>query len=171
MDGDIDVDSTLGSGTAVYLHLPLDLPPQTQPGQGAGDEPGQDAPGSLSILVAEDEGIGQLALKTMLERMGHTALCVSNGREAVEALRQRHFDCVLMDIQMPVMNGVEATERIRQLGGDRAGVWIVALTAYALAGDREKFLAAGLDDYISKPVQEDQLRDGLRRIGRRPAAS
>ena len=121
--------------------------------------------------MAEDEGIGQLALKTMLERMGHTAMCVGNGSEAVEAIRRQRFDCVLMDIQMPVMNGVEATERIRQLGPERSGVWIIALTAYALAGDREKFLAAGLDDYISKPVQEDQLKDGLRRIGRRPAAA
>jgi len=171
MGGDIDVDSTLGAGTAVYLHLPLGLPPQIQPGMEAHEEHDQTAPGRLSILVAEDEGIGQLALKTMLERMGHTAMCVGNGSEAVEAIRRQRFDCVLMDIQMPVMNGVEATERIRQLGPERSGVWIIALTAYALAGDREKFLAAGLDDYISKPVQEDQLKDGLRRIGRRPAAA
>ncbi len=168
MGGDIDVDSTLNVGTSIYLHLPLPLAGPPPAGQlTARDEstPGEQRP--LSILVAEDEVIGQLAIKTMLTRMGHTAQCVGNGREAVEALKRQAFDCVLMDIQMPEMNGVEATELIRKLEGGRGDVWIIALTAYALAGDREKFLAAGLNDYISKPVQEDQLREGLRRMGRK----
>ena len=170
MDGDIEVDSTLGAGTSIYLHLPLHLAPGTPIVPKPQQEPAPADAAGLKILVAEDEAIGQLALKTILERMGHTAECVDNGRDAVEALRQQPFDCVLMDIQMPEMNGVEATEHIRKLEGGRGEVWIIALTAYALAGDREKFLAAGLDDYISKPVQEDQLREGLRRMGRRPAS-
>jgi PAS domain S-box-containing protein len=170
MDGDIAVDSVLGQGTAVYLHLPLGAVRQA-PAPAALGEAGNGLPAQqLAVLVAEDEAISQFAIKTMLNRMGHEAVCVGDGRQAVEALRGRAFDCVLMDIQMPVMNGVEATAQIRQLPQDRAGVWIIALTAYALAGDREKFLAAGLDDYVSKPVQEEQLREALERMRRRDAA-
>jgi CheY-like chemotaxis protein len=169
MGGDIAVDSVLGQGTAVYLHLQLGTVRQEQPPAPRGDEGGGVAGQRLSVLVAEDEAISQLAIKTMLARMGHDAVCVGDGRQAVEALRRRPFDCVLMDIQMPVMNGVEATAQIRTLPPDRAGVWIIALTAYALAGDREKFLASGLNDYVSKPVQEEQLREALERMRRNAA--
>ena len=111
-----------------------------------------------------------MAIRVMLQRAGHEVLCVSNGQEALELVRARSFDCILMDIQMPVMNGVEATIQIRALDDpDRSAVWIVALTAYALAGDREKFLAARVDDYVSKPVQEEQLNEALKRVVRRSA--
>jgi len=167
MGGDIAVDSAIGLGTAVYLHLPLRLE-QRPPALSASDMAGSGTPArKLSILIAEDETISQLALKTLIIRMGHEAVCVGNGREAVEAVRRQRFDCVLMDIQMPEMNGVEATEQIRKLGPEHAAVRIIALTAYALTGDKEKFLAAGLDDYISKPVQEEQLREALERVMRR----
>jgi len=164
MGGDIDVDSAIGLGTAIYLHLPLSLVPDRVPlSPEAQAEEGAPAR-KLTVLIAEDETISQLALKTLITRMGHEAVCVSNGREAVEAVVRQHFDCALMDIQMPEMNGVEATEHIRKLGTGKARLRIIALTAYALTGDKEKFLAAGLDDYISKPVQEEQLREALQRV-------
>jgi CheY-like chemotaxis protein len=168
LGGDITVDSTLGQGTSIYLHLPLALVPEETVALECAEPEAADDGGELRILVAEDELVSQLAIKTQLTRMGHNVVCVSNGREAVEAARQAAFDCILMDIQMPEMNGVEATEQIRRIQKPlgRSGVWIIALTAYALAGDKDKFLAAGLNDYISKPVQQEQLAAVLRRVVR-----
>ena len=168
MGGNIAVDSTLGMGTTIYLHLPMAAVPEmtvveAPPSLDIGDKERR-----LSILVAEDEEVSQFAIRMLLARMGHEVVCVDNGRKAVEAVRQGRFDCVLMDIQMPEMNGVEATEHIRALPGG-AGVWIIALTAYALTGDREKFMAVGLNDYISKPVQAQELREVLARVAARGA--
>jgi len=173
MNGDILVDSTEGEGTAIYLHLPMRISRAALTPRPHADHAHTHSHKKLNILVVEDESIGQLAIKTMLERLGHVVTCAENGRKAVEAVAAQAFDCVLMDIQMPVLNGMEATEEIRNMTGtpDRTQVWIIALTAYALAGDRERFLAAGLDDYLSKPVQEEQLTKVLGRIGRHKASA
>ena len=113
----------------------------------------------MRILLAEDNAINRkVALKT-LERMGYRAEAVGDGQAAVEALSQRRFDLVLMDVQMPVMDGIAATKRIRD-GVRRSSttrVPIIALTAHAMAEDREACLAAGMDDYLSKPIQPDKL--------------
>lgn len=128
-------------------------------------------PGSgLRILLAEDSRTNQMALRLMLEKEGHRVSVAENGRLALEALRQATFDLVLMDIQMPEMDGVEATRRIRE---DRSGAFdpripVVAITAYAMVGDREKFLAAGIDDYLAKPVMWQDLRAALVRWGGAP---
>lgn len=120
---------------------------------------------SLRILLAEDNATNQMALRLMLERDGHTVTTADNGVQAVELLRRQPFDVVLMDIQMPQLDGVAATRRIRE---DTSGDFdptlpIVALTAYAMPGDREKFLAAGMTAYLAKPVRLDDLRDMLLR--------
>jgi CheY-like chemotaxis protein len=87
----------------------------------------------------------------------------NNGREAVDLWQQQHFDLILMDIQMPELDGIEATLRIRQQEESKgAHIPIVAMTAHALKGDREKCLAAGMDGYISKPVRKQDLRDALK---------
>ncbi|MDR3641162.1 MAG: PAS domain S-box protein [Humidesulfovibrio sp.] len=171
MGGDITVDSKLGLGTAIYLHLPMAVMPPVADKEETVVADARTESRRLAILVAEDEEVSQIAIRVLLTRMGHKVVCVNNGREAVEALRRSPFDCVFMDIQMPDLNGVEATKQIRGLTDppDRAGVWIIALTAYALTGDREKFLAAGMDDYVSKPVQAEQLAEVLQRAAsRRP---
>jgi len=124
------------------------------------------APGEVRrILVAEDNRVNQKVAQKMLERMGYDADIVSNGRQAVEALEREDYDVVLMDVHMPEMNGFEATECIRS-DCSRVrdhSVPVIALTANALKGDREKCLAAGMNDYVSKPIHADALREAIER--------
>ena len=117
--------------------------------------------GILSILLAEDNILNQKVFLTMLSRLGHKVDAVANGIEALQAMERGHYDVVLMDIRMPEMDGLEATRIIRSRWHDRPK--IIAVTAYALAGDREKFLAAGMDDYISKPIKIGELKALLER--------
>ena len=117
----------------------------------------------LRILVAEDNVINRAVATGILKKAGHVLVHASNGREAVEALKDGSFDLILMDVQMPEMDGLEATRQIRELEettGDR--MRIVAMTAHAMAGDRERCLAAGMDDYVSKPLRKEDL---LRALG------
>jgi CheY-like chemotaxis protein len=126
---------------------------------------------SLHVLLAEDNRVNQRLAVAILERLGHEVQVASNGREALELLEAQDFDLVLMDIQMPEMGGVEATSRIREREAETGGhVPIVAMTAHAMAGDRERFLAAGMDEYISKPISQERLREVVRSLGR-PAAT
>ncbi len=118
----------------------------------------------LKILLAEDNQINQLMAIKTLEMFGHTVTLAENGSEAVDLVREESFDLVLMDGQMPVMDGQEATRVIRSLeqeSGTRLP--ILAMTAHAMKGDRERFLAAGMDDYIAKPIDPERLREMLER--------
>jgi CheY-like chemotaxis protein len=173
MNGDIAVESNMGLGTSIYLHIPMRVVPKSDAANSGQSREDEDENEPLRILVAEDERVSRVAIRALLTRLGHEVVCVENGLEAVEELLRRPFDCVFMDIQMPELNGVEATERIRALpdAPERSNVWIVALTAYALTGDRERFLSVGMDDYISKPVQMDRLVETLDRVSRRKAVS
>lgn len=109
------------------------------------------------VLLAEDNEINRLVAMDLLKMRGHTVKAVKNGLEALEALRQEPFTLVLMDMRMPGMDGIEATRRVRAGEAGNPRVPIVALTAYALEGDRERFLAAGMDDYLSKPIDMEEL--------------
>lgn len=113
---------------------------------------------TLEILVAEDLPFNQKFILRLLERWGHQATLVENGRQAVDAAAGATFDLILMDVQMPEMDGLEATRRIRQQE-EKGHVPIVAMTAHALKGDRERCLEAGMDDYISKPIAADKLQN------------
>ena len=119
----------------------------------------------LHILIAEDNVVNQRVALRMLERLGYRADLVVNGVEVLEALGRRHYDVVLMDVQMPEMDGLDATRRIRAQKPGQARPIIVAMTANAMASDREECLAAGMDDYISKPVQFAALMAALHRAG------
>jgi signal transduction histidine kinase/DNA-binding response OmpR family regulator len=113
---------------------------------------------SLRILVAEDNAVNRLLVTALLGKRGYTIVTAVNGREAVAAVREDVFDIVLMDVQMPEMDGLEATAAIRKLEAESgAHVPIIALTAHAMKGDREICMAAGMDDYLSKPINPTQL--------------
>ncbi len=168
MEGDILVDSEVGVGTTIALTLFLDAAPALPAAHAPEQDDSEGSKRPLRVLVAEDEPISQMAALLMLRRMGHTAESANNGREALEAVGRGGYDCVLMDIQMPVMDGVEATKAIRALDDPaHSRLPIIALTAYALPGDRERFLTAGLDHYLGKPVQSAELAELLARLPRR----
>ena len=214
MGGSISYESAEGQGTTVYVALPFGLPGEML--QYRDQQGGQlhKAEQGLRILMAEDDRITQYTVQKMLEKMGHALTIAEDGQQALDLLRENDFDCILMDIQMPVMDGVEATRRIRDAEG--RGQWseirnqrsedrgqgsesdlselsegasggsesqdspileslnsrfpesqnripIIAMTAYAMHGDREKFLKAGMDDYLAKPVRLEDLEKALAR--------
>jgi len=118
---------------------------------------------SLRILLAEDNLVNQRLATRLLEKRGHHVVVAANGREALAALEKDIFDLVLMDMQMPEMDGFEATAAIRQKEKTDGGhLPIVALTAHAMKGDREKCLAAGMDGYLTKPLRPQELEEVLK---------
>jgi CheY-like chemotaxis protein len=116
---------------------------------------------SISILLAEDNPVNTKVAMSMLRRLGYSADVVSNGLEVLKALGMQHYDVVLMDVQMPEMDGLEATRRIRASGIDAR---VIAMTAHALDEDRVKCLSAGMDEYISKPIKIEELQKVLERF-------
>jgi two-component system, sensor histidine kinase and response regulator len=116
----------------------------------------------LNVLLAEDNAVNQMIAARLLEKRGHRVTVATNGREALAALERESFDVVLMDVQMPEMDGFEATAAIRVRDKSTGGrVPIIAMTAHAMRGDQERCLAAGMDGYIAKPVKARELIDLL----------
>jgi signal transduction histidine kinase/DNA-binding response OmpR family regulator/HAMP domain-containing protein/HPt (histidine-containing phosphotransfer) domain-containing protein len=115
------------------------------------------------ILLAEDNEVNQQVAATLLRRAGYTVEIANNGVEAVAAARRKDYDLILMDIQMPAMGGVEATTKIRALAAPKSEIPIIALTAHAMSGARDEYLAAGMDDYISKPFKRELLLETVER--------
>jgi CheY-like chemotaxis protein len=124
--------------------------------------------GSLRILVAEDNAVNQRVVLGFLERLGYRADVVANGLDAVEAVKRTRYDVVLMDGQMPEMDGEQATVLIRKEVAPEQQPWIVAMTANVLKGDRERYLAAGMNEYLPKPIRADAL---ARVLGASPRAA
>ena len=131
------------------------------------DPAGENGSIYLRVLVAEDSEVNQFIIKELLATLGITPQIVSNGKEAVEIFREESFDLIFMDIQMPVLDGLQATQQIRDLQ-EREGIntdcHIVGLSAHAMAGDREKSLAAGMDEYMTKPIDRDRLASYFREM-------
>lgn len=167
MGGAIAADSTPGIGST--FSFTLTLPPGQQPVMDEAEFlPPAQRP--LRVLVAEDNPVNQALVAHMLERMGHCATLVEHGAQALELASSEDFDVILMDMQMPVMDGETATRLIRSLSGRRAAVPIIALTADAVLEHRDRYVAAGLDAFLTKPVSWKLLARTLDEAAARHAA-
>jgi PAS domain S-box-containing protein len=158
MGGHITLDSVPGEGTAVHVVLPLGQ--VLDQGDANSIISGTNTPGqALRILLAEDESTNALGTRKLLEKLGHAVTEAGNGREAIAMLEKSNYDLILMDIQMPIMGGMEATRAIRSSGlpEHKRNIPIIALTAYAMSGDKERFLTAGMNGYLAKPVRLEQM--------------
>jgi len=166
MGGSLCVDSEPGQGTAIHVSLPFALPTACPLEEDGARDPGAGRR-ELRVLLVEDDEVNLLCGQRLLSRSGHAVTTARNGREALEILRtRRDFDVVLMDIQMPVLDGIQAVRAIRSAEQFSAisDMPIIALTAHAMAGDREKFMAAGMDGYLSKPIDIRKIEQEMERV-------
>lgn len=161
--GKLTVESRLGVGSTFTLEVPLELAPELVNHSEADlDSNFEQTP--LKILVAEDNVINQKIIRSFLEKLGHTVDIAPDGAHAIKQYLQDHYDLILMDIQMPTLNGYEATSEIRKIQNkSHYKPHIVALTAHALKGDKEKCLDSGMDDYLTKPIFYEELRNVINR--------
>jgi CheY-like chemotaxis protein len=144
-------------GLLAHDEAPKAAQPQAKPTM----DPGMAARHPLRILLAEDNVVNQKLAMRLLQQMGYRADLASNGIEAIECVQRQTYDVVLMDVQMPEMDGLEASRRITSTLQPDARPRIVAMTANAMQGDREACMAAGMDDYVTKPIRVDQLVEAL----------
>jgi PAS domain S-box-containing protein len=158
MGGELKVESVSGKGSSFSFELPFAISSSKLNQSTVAHELNYQSLGNRYVLVAEDVELNQYLVRHIMESWGFTVDVVNNGREAVDKIQENNYDLVLMDIQMPEMDGMEATRAIRQLSDPvKAAIPIVALTANALKGDSEKYLAAGMNDFLPKPFNEQKL--------------
>ena len=163
MGGEIGVDSLPGVGSVFWFKVPFELGDPANLEEAAHVQFTKAHP--RRILVAEDVKINRAFLGDMLTREGHDPVFAENGAEAVALAEKERFDLILMDVQMPVMDGIEATRRIRQMDGPMRDVPILALTANVMAQEQERYLAAGMTECLMKPIDWDQLHKAISRYG------
>ncbi len=162
MGGVIGFESAEGLGSTFWFRVVLDLAPESLPAQPAQPTAAAVARNRGCVLIVEDNSVNQLVAQRLVEKAGFSATVVDSGRLALDLVAKSNFDAILMDCQMPEMDGYQTTAAIRQMKtGSR--IPIIAMTAHAMTGDRERCLASGMDDYITKPVRESELHELLGR--------
>ncbi len=169
MGGQLSARSTPGEGSSFEFTLGFELAEEHPSPPLPAADAALPATGPMRVLVAEDNLVNQRVARGMLEILGHKVQVVSNGMEAVAAARGGGIDLILMDVNMPVLDGLEATRRIREAAGPEHKLPIVALTANAIEGDQQVCLDAGMDHYLPKPFAKEQLAGAIQRVAaRRP---
>ena len=164
MGGEVGFESVPGEGSRFWFSAKLSLGIEAPPEEaGANDEPRLGEQNCGTILVVEDNRINQRVLSQQLINLGYAIEVAENGAEAVAKVKTRSYGLIFMDVQMPVMDGFQATQAIRALGTPSSGTPIVAVTANAFQSEKEKCFFLGMDDYLTKPVDKDRLKQALKR--------
>lgn len=167
MGGEIGFESSFGKGSTFWFKIRLPVTECVREVEGTlatnGAPPATEPTRALNVLAVEDNLDTQVFIQLLLKGMGHSVVTASAGREALSKVKKQKFDVVLMDVQMPELDGYETTRLIRQLPAPVGQLPIIALTANAMNGDAQKCLQAGMNDYLSKPVQKDALRNALKK--------
>jgi CheY-like chemotaxis protein len=176
MGGDITAKSEQGRGACFTITFPVRLVTDAKADGGtiqplSDQAQASEAPKALSVLLVEDHEINRKLAQIMLQRMGHQFVLANDGQQALDCLEKETFDVVLLDVMMPVMDGLTAlqTWRAREAEQKLPRTTILMVTAHAMTGDRERFLAAGADGYVSKPMSEAALRKEIHRAMQRNA--
>ncbi len=168
MGGQCHIESQLGQGTHVWFTIPMALAPDEAVAPKDDvlqtDRAGRDEQSALRVLIAEDNAMNLLLVQKMVEKIDAQVEVATNGKEAIDAVRAGDFDVVLMDVQMPEMDGIEATKYIREHVEKARNLPIIAVTANAMDGDREKYFAAGMNGYVSKPINRQKLLGEIDRL-------